>query len=703
MLDSAPPSCSGIILIVEDNIAFGELVAGTLQDEGYRCHTVSNGNAALAWLTAHPVSMLLLDYTLSDMTGTAFINAMQSRAITVPFVIVTGQDDSALAVQMIKQGASDFVVKDTTLLDRLPVVISRTLQEADTLQRLQQLERALHQSEQRLARAQRIARVGSWEWDLHTNRLSFSPELLAILGYNTASAPPVSLEWFYNQVSPTDTPFVRKSLLSTIETGRNLSVTFRIRTGDGTEIVVASQAELIRDGNGHPELLVGTLLDVTERTRAEQEIHQLANYDILTGLPNRNLLHDRLQQAIIQAGRSQNSVGVLFLDLDRFKGINDSLGHRAGDQLLRTVAERLRVCVRESDTLSRIGGDEFVIILSMVSDEDGISSAATKVLGIISEPFVIEGQELYLTASIGIAVYPNDGSDVQTLLKHADLAMYQAKDLDRNNFQFFSSDLNVKVMERMVLENSLRKALDRNEFQLYYQPQIDVQTGAVVGFEALLRWLHPELGMISPDKFIPLAEETGLILSIGEWVIRTACKQIKAWQESGLPPARMAVNLSGRQFRSRLDDVVAAILLETGLDARWLELELTESILMRNAAENLQLLQALAAMGCSLSIDDFGTGYSSLSYLKHFPLGRLKIDRSFVRDITTNPDDMAIAKIIIDMAHNLNLQVTAEGVEDHDQFALLKNYGCDEMQGFLFSKPVPADKAAQLLRDGISF
>ena len=703
MLDSAPPSCSGIILIVEDNIAFGELVAGTLQDEGYRCHTVSNGNAALAWLTAHPVSMLLLDYTLSDMTGTAFINAMQSRAITVPFVIVTGQDDSALAVQMIKQGASDFVVKDTTLLDRLPVVISRTLQEADTLQRLQQLERALHQSEQRLARAQRIARVGSWEWDLHTNRLSFSPELLAILGYNTASAPPVSLEWFYNQVSPTDTPFVRKSLLSAVETGRNLSVTFRIRTGDGTEIVVASQAELIRDGNGHPELLVGTLLDVTERTRAEQEIHQLANYDILTGLPNRNLLHDRLQQAIIQAGRSQNSVGVLFLDLDRFKGINDSLGHRAGDQLLRTVAERLRVCVRESDTLSRIGGDEFVIILSMVSDEDGISSAATKVLGIISEPFVIEGQELYLTASIGIAVYPNDGSDVQTLLKHADLAMYQAKDLDRNNFQFFSSDLNVKVMERMVLENSLRKALDRNEFQLYYQPQIDVQTGAVVGFEALLRWLHPELGMISPDKFIPLAEETGLILSIGEWVIRTACKQIKAWQESGLPPARMAVNLSGRQFRSRLDDVVAAILLETGLDARWLELELTESILMRNAAENLQLLQALAAMGCSLSIDDFGTGYSSLSYLKHFPLGRLKIDRSFVRDITTNPDDMAIAKIIIDMAHNLNLQVTAEGVEDHDQFALLKNYGCDEMQGFLFSKPVPADKAAQLLRDGISF
>ena len=703
MVDSELSPCSGVILIVEDNVAFGELVAGTLRDEGYTCHTVTSGNAALSWLATNPVSMLLLDYTLNDMTGTAFINAMQTRDITVPFVVVTGQDDSTLAVQMIKQGASDFVVKDTTLLDRLPVVVSRTLQEADTLLRLQQVERALHQSEQRLARAQRIARIGSWEWDLHTNRLSFSPELFAILGYDAGTPPPVSLEWFYSQINPVDTPFVRKSLLSAVESGRSLNVTLRIRTKNCAEIVVASEAELVGDADDHAELLVGTLLDVTERTKAEQEIHQLANYDILTGLPNRNLLHDRLQQAIVQAARSQGSVGVLFLDLDRFKGINDSLGHRAGDQLLRTVAERLRVCVRESDTLARIGGDEFVVILSMVSDEDGISSAATKVLGIISEPFVIEGQELYLTASIGIAVYPNDGTDVQTLLKHADLAMYQAKDMDRNNFQFFSSDLNVKVMERMVLENSLRRALDRNEFQLYYQPQIDVQTHAVVGFEALLRWLHPELGMISPDKFIPLAEETGLILSIGEWVIRTACKQAKAWQQLGVQPVRMAVNLSGRQFRTRLDQVVAAILLETELDARWLELELTESILMRNASENLELLQRLSEMGCSLSIDDFGTGYSSLAYLKHFPLGRLKIDRSFVRDITTNPDDMAIAKIIIDMAHNLKLQVTAEGVEDRDQCALLTSYGCDEMQGFLFSKPVPSDKAEYLLRNGIPF
>jgi diguanylate cyclase (GGDEF)-like protein len=399
----------------------------------------------------------------------------------------------------------------------------------------------------------------------------------------------------------------------------------------------------------------------------------------------------------------QGSVGVLFLDLDRFKGVNESLGHRAGDQLLYAVSERLRICVRESDTLARVGGDEFVVILTVISDEERISSAAGKILAVISEPFIIEGQELYLTTSIGVAVYPTDGSDVQTLLKHADLAMYQAKDMDRNNFQFFSSELNVRVMERMLLESSLRRALERDEFQLFYQPQINVVTGRIVGFEALLRWHHPDLGLILPDKFIPLAEETGLILTIGEWVIRAACRQGRAWRNSGLQPVRIAVNLSGRQFRTKLDQIVAAILLETGFDACWLELELTESILMRNAAENLELLQSLASMGCSLSIDDFGTGYSSLAYLKHFPLGRLKIDRSFVRDIITNPDDMAIAKIIIDMAHTLKMDVTAEGVEVREQLELLKSYGCREMQGYLFSKPVPAVRAEELLRQGITF
>ena len=701
MPDSDGHITSAIVLVVEDNLPFGELVAGTLREEGYRCHTASSGAAALAWLASHPASLLLLDYTLPDMTGEAFIAAMHAQGCRIPFVVVTGRDDSNLAVQMIKQGASDFIVKDTALLDRLPVVVSRTLEEAAVKQRLQLAEDALQQSKLRLSRAQRIARIGSWEWNLQTNELYFSPELFSILGYDVATAPQASLEWLYRQINPSDIPVVRKALGATIESGRSLDMTYRIATCNGNEIVVASQAELEYDHDGRAVLLVGTLLDVTDRTRTQQEIHHLANYDSLTGLPNRNLLHDRLQQAIVQSARMQGSVGILFLDLDRFKGVNESLGHKAGDQLLRTVAERLRVCVRESDTLARVGGDEFVIILSIVADEDGVSSAASKILAIISEPFVIEEQELYLTTSIGVAVYPTDGADVQTLLKHADLAMYQAKDMDRNNFQFFSSDLNVKVMERMVLESSLRRALERDEFELFYQAQVDVVERTIIGFEALLRWRHPELGMISPEKFIPLAEETGLILSIGEWVLRTACRQAKAWQNAGLPPVRMAVNLSGKQFRTKLDQVVASILLETGLGASWLELELTESILMRNAAENQQLLQALSGMGCSLSIDDFGTGYSSLAYLKNFPLGRLKIDRSFVRDIITNPDDRAIAKIIIDMAHTLKMEVTAEGVEDNDQLELLKSYGCREIQGFLFSKPLAASAAEALLRTGI--
>ena len=693
----------GTILIVEDSLPFGELLAGSLGDEGYQCHTVSSGAKGLAWLAGNRPALILLDYGLSDMSGESFVEGMRSQGVAVPFIVVTGRDDSSLAVQMIKQGASDFLVKDTTLLDRLPVAVTRTLQEVGIMQRLQQAEQALRQSELRLSRAQRIARVGSWELIVSTNQFIPSPELMLILGYGHDDSASVPVEWLYRQIHPADLPFVRKSLAAGIESGRGIELAFRVLTPNGNELTVTCQAEIETGEDGTPSMLVGTLLDVTERARAEQEIQHLANYDTLTGLPNRNLLHDRLQQAIAQAARQENSVGVLCLDLDRFKGINDSLGHNVGDKLLKMVAGRLRMCVRESDTLARIGGDEFVIVLRLVSDEDGISNAASKILSVISEPFSLEEQELYLTASVGVAVYPTDGADAHTLLKHADLAMYQAKDMDRNNFQFFSSDLNVKVMERMVLENSLRRALERNEFQLYYQPQLDVVRREVVGFEALLRWKHPDLGMIAPDKFIPLAEETGLILSIGEWVIRTACHQAKAWQDAGLKQVKMAVNLSGRQFRMQLDQVVEGILRETGLDAHWLELELTESILMKNFSQNQELLQALADMGCKLSIDDFGTGYSSLAYLKHFPLGRLKIDRSFVRDIIHNPDDMAIAKIIVDMAHTLKMQVTAEGVEDQEQLELLKSFGCHEMQGFLFSKPVPADQAEQLLHNGISF
>lgn len=691
------------ILIVEDNVAFGELLAATLRDEGYHCQTASSGASGLVWLTSHAINLVIVEQLLADMSGEAFVAAMGAQGVTAPFIVVAGQDDSALAVQMIKLGASDFVVKDTTVLDRLPAVVARTFQEIEVGQRLREAEQALRQSEARLARAQRIARIGGWEWDLCTNRVYLSDGLLHILGYDSVAPPPISMEWLMDRINPADAPQVRRAFDVSLETGQPLSVAYRLTTCDGSEIVVSSQAELEYGEDDKPYLMIGATLDITARSRAEEEIHHLVNYDPLTGLPNRNLLHDRLQQAIVQAARRHHRVGVLCLNLDRFKGVNDFLGHRGGDQLLRAVAARLRSCVRESDTLARLGGDEFVVILTGVEHEDGISVVAGKILTLIAEPFVLDGQELYLTASIGVTVYPDDAEDVATLLKHADLAMYQAKELDRNNFQFFSKDMNVKVMERMVLESALRRALERNEFELLYQPQVDVTTRRVAGFEALIRWHHPDLGMIAPDKFIPLAEETGLIIPIGEWVIRTAVRQAKAWQDQGLPLVKMAVNLSGRQFRAQLDQVVAAILLETGLEARWLELEMTESVLMLNAAENMELLHNLTAMGCGLSIDDFGTGYSSLAYLKNFPLGRLKIDRSFVRDITCNPDDVAIAKIIIDMAHTLRMKVTAEGVEDREQLELLAAYGCTEMQGYLFSKPIHPEKIPEILVKELEF
>jgi diguanylate cyclase (GGDEF)-like protein len=393
-------------------------------------------------------------------------------------------------------------------------------------------------------------------------------------------------------------------------------------------------------------------------------------------------------------------LAVLFIDLDNFKHINDSLGHDSGDLLLTLAASRLSDSVNEGDTVTRQGGDEFVLILS----EDGEVQVVTqKILEAMSEPFDINGHELRITCSIGIACYPKDGEDQQTLLKNADAAMYRAKELGRNNAQYYASGMNVKAMERLELENGLYHALARNEFLLHYQPQLDLRTGEIVGMEALVRWQHPERGLVSPAIFIPVAEDSGLIVSLGEWVLRTACTQNKAWQRAGLKPISVAVNLSALQFRqSDLVERVADILRETELDPTCLELELTESLVMQDVEKTIATLSRLKAMGIKLSIDDFGTGYSSLSYLKRFPIDTLKIDQSFVRDITTDPDDAAIAKSIISMAHDMQLRVIAEGVETEAQKSFLSLRRCDEIQGYLFSKPVPAVEFEKLLREGRS-
>ncbi|MFM0178599.1 EAL domain-containing protein [Paraburkholderia aspalathi] len=447
---------------------------------------------------------------------------------------------------------------------------------------------------------------------------------------------------------------------------------------------------------------IGVINDVTDLIRYQEQLEYQANYDSLTRLPNRNLLRDRLQHALIVAQRHHKGVAVVFIDLDGFKNVNDSLGHSVGDRLLSVVAERLARCTRTSDTVARHGGDEFVIVMTDTVDEQSLIAWMERVRASISEPVWLDGTELYVGCSMGASLFPQDGEDAETLMKKADLAMYRAKDMGRNTFQFYQPEMNASAGARMNLERRLRRALRDNEFLLHYQPQVDIVSGQIVGTEALVRWRDPEVGLVLPSLFIPVAEESGLIGPLSEWVLREACRQNKAWQDEGLPPARVSVNLSARVFQQRdIAKLVMQVLAETGLEPQYLELELTESTIMRNAEEAVLMLNELHALGIGLAIDDFGTGYSSLSYLKRFPVDRLKIDRSFVSDIGVSGDDETITSAIIALAHSLKLQVIAEGVETSAQLDFLKERACDEMQGFYFAKPMSTDAISALFQGGV--
>ncbi|BDV42034.1 diguanylate cyclase [Geotalea uraniireducens] len=470
------------------------------------------------------------------------------------------------------------------------------------------------------------------------------------------------------------------------------------RSQEGDLIPVALSGAVMRNSWGEVQGVVCLAHDMRERKRVEAEIRDLAYSDQLTGLPNRALFQDRLGQALAHAHRDEAMVAILFLDLDRFKDVNDTMGHSNGDQLLAAVAERLKGSVRQTDTLARVGGDEFVIILSSVREERSASVVAQMVLDIMGAPFEIDGKEVFISTSIGIAVYPGDGADGDTLLRHADMALYAAKERGRNAFSFFSEQMNRKALERRSLEDSLRRAMANDEFYVDYQPQIDLRSGRLFGVEALLRWRHPEEGLISPARFIPVAEEMGLIRRLGEWVLRTACNQCHAWHEEGYSSIRVAVNVSGHQFNQPgFIEMVDEVLEETGLDPSSLELELTESTLMEGANETIMTLIDLKVRGIHLAIDDFGTGYSSLSYLKHFPIDRLKVDRSFIRDISTDLDDCAIVEAIIGMAHSLGRRVLAEGVERAEELEFLRARGCDEVQGYYFGRPMSPQEIEQRL------
>ena len=550
-----------------------------------------------------------------------------------------------------------------------------------------------------------------WEAEVRGEEIRFtfiSDHVETLLGYPVQRW--LGHEFWPAVVHPDDRDAVFDFYNRVLERGggsrERFEIEYRARRADGGLLWLHDVVHLTPGGEG-PGRLRGVMMDISARKEMEARLAHLANHDPLTGLPNRHLLADRLGQALISAARHGRAAGALFLDLDRFKVINDSLGHSAGDRLLKAVAERLQDGVREGDTVARLGGDEFVMILDDMAQPQDAALVAQKILESFVQPFHVEipeaggAQEFFFTTSIGISLYPSDGEDVDTLLKNADTAMYRAKERGGNSYQFFTPEMDLRARKRLSLESALRNALERREFVLHYQPQIDLATQRVIGVEALLRWNHPERGLVAPADFIPLLEETGLIVPVGEWVLREACTQATAWRAAGLPPLRVAGNLSARQLRHEcFADTVAAALADTGMDPGDLELEITESAVMQQVEASIETLSRIHALGVRLSMDDFGTGYSSLSHLKLLPIDAVKIDRSFVHDIPGDEDDTAIVQAIIVLARTLRLDVIAEGVETKEQLAFLRAHGCDAMQGYLFSRPLPAEALRRLLEQG---
>jgi diguanylate cyclase (GGDEF)-like protein/PAS domain S-box-containing protein len=568
----------------------------------------------------------------------------------------------------------------------------------DNVTERKRIEQALRKAEEKYRAIFEGAVVGIFRTTPAGRYIDVNPAMARMLGYDSPQELVASITDIAGQVfaDPKRREEVQR-LLKEQTTVKNFEYE-AFRKGGSKMWFSANVRALYQDA-----VLVGyegTNEDITTRKLAEERIQYLAYYDALTGLPNRTLLRDRLTKALADARRQRYKIALLFIDLDGFKDVNDSLGHAVGDLFLQNVAERLSRWAREQDTVARLGGDEFLIMLSHIGDAADAAVAGERLMDAMTAEFIVEGHSLHVSCSIGISVFPEHGADCETLIKNADAAMYSAKADGRNSFRFFTEDMNAHAVERVTLENSLRSALAKNQLFLMYQPQMDIATGRITGLEALLRWQHPELGLVPPDRFIRIAENSGQIVPIGEWVLRTACNQARKWQDEGIPAISVAVNVSAVQFRQAdFCELIRNVLQDTGLAPQHLELELTESLLLANADVTLSVLKELKTMGVTLAIDDFGTGYSSFSYLRQFHVNNLKIDRSFINDVATNPDDAAITAGIIGMAKNLKLKVIAEGVENEAQMEFLREHQCDEIQGYYFSKPLATDKVADKLRE----
>jgi len=550
--------------------------------------------------------------------------------------------------------------------------------------------RALRRNEAMLAEAQELSHIGSWERDVATGEVMWSAEVYRMFGLTAGTDNPTPFEEFDH---PDDAELVQRTIDEARGACGSYDIDHRIVRRNGAVRWVHERGAFQPDESGRAHRLLGTVQDITDRKEAERRLAHLAHYDSLTGLPNRALLADRLVQAIAYADRHELLSAVFFLDLDRFKNINDTMGHSTGDALLIAVGERLRATVRDTDCVARSGGDEFVVVLTDMADVRSVAKIAQTIVRRLADSYVIDGREMFATASIGVSLYPDDGRDVETLVRNADIAMYQAKERGGNGFHFYTPSMHAEAVKRLLLENDLRVALNKGAFVLHYQPVVSMNDRSIVGAEALLRWPHPSAGLLPPSDFIPFAEETGLIVPIGMWALRAACKQLKGWQSAGCAPSRMTINVSPRQITEPdFVEFVASALDEAHVHPRSIELELTETAVMADVERSVRVLAWLKAAGIRTSIDDFGTGYSSLGALKRFPIDTLKIDRSFVREIRRDSFDEAIASAIIGVARNRRLRVVAEGVETDEQFELLQRLGCDDAQGYLISPPLSADE-----------
>jgi diguanylate cyclase (GGDEF)-like protein/PAS domain S-box-containing protein len=703
------------VLVIEDDPNYFILVNERLSlshDPSFEIIRSKHMQSGLERLKDGDIDIVLLDLMLPDSEGISSFTAVHNAFPSVPVIILTSVDDDELAGRAIGLGAQDYLTKGSFDRELLVKSICYAISRHKVQSELQKYYQENELSKQTLQdRDERFRSLVSnipgavYRYTLEQNNkwnMEFiSDMIMAISGLPSSVFIDRTIDAYFERVLPQDLPLLQEAFRKAVREGSLFSVDYRVRHSNGDFRWVHDQGRAIQNAEGKVTHVDGVISDITERTREKERFKQLVSYDSLTSLPNRELFVDRLDQAIGQARRKKETGAVLALDLDHFKRINDTLGHTIGDQLIKAVSARLLKTLFDSDTVTRISGGTFIILLPRIIKAGHAENVANKLLMAFKSPFLIHQHELFTTCSIGIALFPNDGEASDILIKNADAAMHIAKERGKDRFQLYSSAIANNSFERLVLENSLRRALDRDEFRLYYQPQLDLRTGKSIGVEALIRWQHPDLGFIPPMEFIPIAEETGLIHSIGEWVLKTACEQKKIWDQQGFKYLRVSVNLSARQFHyANLVEMIDGVIKKTGIDPQDLDLELTESTIMEHLEETTETLRKLKDMGAHISIDDFGTGYSSLMYLKTFPIDTIKIDKSFVKDMTTDSDDQAITQAIISMAHSLKLDVVAEGVETKEQLELLKSQNCDIIQGYLFSRPIPADDIPPLLLNG---